>query len=72
MGHGMGIPSLGIYATELYTQFGVEAIIRIGSAGGLADNVNARDVVIAEAASSKTYFPASPASQSETVRHAKR
>ena len=56
MGHGMGIPSLGIYATELYNQFGVEAIIRIGSAGGLADSVNARDVVIAEAASTNSNY----------------
>ena len=32
MGSGMGIPSMGLYATELYTQFDVDAIIRIGSA----------------------------------------
>ncbi len=56
MGHGMGIPSLGIYATELYNQFDVEAIIRIGSAGGLDDSVNAKDVVIAEAASSNSAY----------------
>ncbi len=56
MGHGMGIPSMGIYATELYSQFGVEAIIRIGSAGGLADDVDARDVVIAQAASSNSAY----------------
>ena len=36
MGSGMGVPSIGIYATELYTQFNVDAIIRIGSAGGIA------------------------------------
>ena len=45
MGSGMGIPSLGIYATELYNQFDVDAIIRIGSAGGLSDKVKVRDVV---------------------------
>ena len=56
MGSGMGIPSLGLYATELYNQFGVEAIIRIGSAGGLAENVNVRDVVIAEGASSNSNY----------------
>lgn len=49
MGSGMGIPSMGIYATELYNQFGVEAIIRIGSAGGLGEDVHVRDVVIAMA-----------------------
>jgi purine-nucleoside phosphorylase len=56
MGSGMGIPSLGLYATELFNQFGVEAIIRIGSAGGLADHVNVRDVVIAEAATSNSNY----------------
>ena len=40
MGSGMGIPSMGLYATELYTQFDVDAIIRIGSAGGLVDEVH--------------------------------
>ncbi len=43
MGHGMGIPSIGIYTQELYSQFGVEAIIRIGSAGGLDMDVDAKD-----------------------------
>ena len=56
MGHGMGIPSLGIYATELFNQFDVEAIIRIGTAGALADGVNVKDVVIAEAASSNSGY----------------
>lgn len=58
MGSGMGIPSMGIYATELYNQFGVEAIIRIGSAGGLTDNVKVRDVVIAMAASTNSNYGA--------------
>ena len=56
MGHGMGIPSIGIYTQELYSQFGVEAIIRIGSAGGLDMDVDAKDVVIAEAASSNSNY----------------
>lgn len=56
MGHGMGVPSVGIYTQELYSQFGVEAIIRIGSAGGLDMDVNAKDVVIAEAASSNSSY----------------
>ena len=46
MSSGMGIPSIGIYSYELYNFFGVENIIRIGSAGGLADNVQLRDVII--------------------------
>ncbi|MDD4807795.1 MAG: purine-nucleoside phosphorylase [Oscillospiraceae bacterium] len=56
MGSGMGIPSLGIYATELYNQFDVDAIIRIGSAGGLSDKVKVRDVVIAMAASTNSSY----------------
>lgn len=56
MGSGMGIPSMGIYATELYTQFDVEAIIRIGSAGALSDEIKMRDVVIALAASSDSNY----------------
>lgn len=56
MGSGMGIPSMGLYATELYDQFDVDAIIRIGSAGGLSDRVQMRDVVIAMAASSNSGY----------------
>ncbi len=46
MASGMGMPSIGIYSYELYNFFGVENIIRIGSAGGLADDVRLRDVLI--------------------------
>ncbi|MBQ2940286.1 MAG: purine-nucleoside phosphorylase [Clostridia bacterium] len=46
MASGMGMPSIGIYSYELYNFFGVENIIRIGSAGGLADDVQLRDVII--------------------------
>lgn len=56
MGHGMGVPSIGIYTQELYSQFGVDAIIRIGSAGGLDMSVNPKDVVIAEAASTNSNY----------------
>lgn len=56
MGHGMGVPSMGIYAHELYTQFDVEAIIRIGSAGGLDMDVDPMDLVIAMAASSNSSY----------------
>jgi len=45
-GSGMGIPSIGIYSYELYTEYEVESIIRIGTAGGLADKVALRDIVI--------------------------
>ena len=46
MASGMGMPSIGIYSYELYNFFGVDNIIRIGSAGGLAENVQLRDVII--------------------------
>ncbi|HIP95327.1 MAG TPA: purine-nucleoside phosphorylase [Leucothrix sp.] len=46
-GSGMGIPSIQIYATELYNHYGVENIIRIGSCGAVQDDINLGDVVIA-------------------------
>ena len=46
MGSGMGIPSIGIYSYELYNFYGVENIIRIGSAGAISDDINLKDVVI--------------------------
>lgn len=56
MGSGMGIPSMGLYVSELFRFFGVEAVIRVGSAGGLGDDVHLRDVVIALGASSNSGF----------------
>ena len=46
MASGMGMPSIGIYSYELFNFFGVENIIRVGSAGGLADDVQLRDVIM--------------------------
>lgn len=51
MGSGMGIPSISIYATELYKDYGVENIIRIGSCGAVRDDIKVRDIVIGMAAS---------------------
>ncbi|MFD1505113.1 purine-nucleoside phosphorylase [Georgenia yuyongxinii] len=47
MASGMGMPSLGIYANELFSQFDVQRIIRVGTAGGLAHKVKVGDVVVA-------------------------
>ncbi|TRW47486.1 purine-nucleoside phosphorylase [Georgenia yuyongxinii] len=47
MASGMGMPSLGIYANELFSQFDVRRIIRVGTAGGLAHKVKVGDVVVA-------------------------
>ena len=54
MGSGMGMPSFTLYAFELFNFFGVEAIIRIGSAGGLRDDVHVRDLIIAMSASTNS------------------
>ena len=45
-GHGMGIPSIGIYTYELYNFYGVENIIRIGSAGAIDESLHIGDIVI--------------------------
>ena len=45
MASGMGMPSIGIYSYELFSFFGVENIIRIGSAGSMSSDVNVRDIV---------------------------
>ncbi|NDR58976.1 purine-nucleoside phosphorylase [Aliiruegeria sabulilitoris] len=50
-GSGMGMPSLSIYANELIRDYGAQTLIRIGSAGGMQDNVKVRDVVLAMTAS---------------------
>lgn len=48
MGHGMGIPSIGIYTYELFNFYGVETIIRVGSCGSRQMYVNLGDLVIAQ------------------------
>ncbi len=58
MGGGMGIPSVGIYTYELFNFYGVENIIRIGSAGGIADHVHVRDVVIGMGACTNSNYAA--------------
>jgi purine-nucleoside phosphorylase len=50
MGSGMGIPSAMIYFHELFAFYGVETIIRIGTAGTMQDYIKVRDVVVATAA----------------------
>lgn len=56
MGGGMGMPSIGIYSYELYQFYGVEEIIRIGSAGGIQDDVNVKDIVIAMGACTNSSY----------------
>jgi len=52
----MGIPSIAIYSYELYHFYGVESIIRVGSAGALSDEVKVRDIVIGQAACTNSNF----------------
>lgn len=56
MGSGMGMPSIGIYAYELFHFYGAERIMRIGSAGALSDDVHVRDVVIGMGACTDSRF----------------
>ena len=50
MASGMGMPAIGIYSHELFNGYGVENIIRVGSAGSIQDNVNLYELVIAQGA----------------------
>lgn len=56
MASGMGMPSIGIYSYELYSQYGVENIVRVGSAGAYVDKLDIYDVVLAESAWSQSSF----------------
>ncbi|WP_124057354.1 purine-nucleoside phosphorylase [Vaginisenegalia massiliensis] len=49
-GSGMGIPSAMIYAEELFTDYDVDTIIRIGTAGGMKEEVKVRDIVLGQGA----------------------
>ncbi len=51
MGSGMGMPSISIYAHELFDYYGVEQIIRVGTCGGLLADMQVGDLVMASAAS---------------------
>lgn len=48
MGHGMGIPSIGIYSYELFKIYDVQNIIRIGSCGGYKPELKLFDIILAE------------------------
>ena len=56
MASGMGMPSIGIYSHELYTQYGVENIMRIGSAGAISGKLKLRDVIAAQGACTNSNF----------------
>jgi purine-nucleoside phosphorylase len=56
MGSGMGIPSISLYAYELYQFYGVENIIRIGSAGAYSEDLQLFDTILASAAFSESSY----------------
>ena len=56
MASGMGMPSIGIYAHELYTQYGVENIIRVGSAGAMRADLELGSVVAGQGACTNSSF----------------
>lgn len=55
--HGMGCPSMGIYAYELYKFYDVDTIIRIGTSGANTPDLDLLDIIIADTAYSYSNFP---------------
>ncbi len=68
MGSGMGMPSIGIYSYELYTRYGVENIIRIGSAGSYTDKAKLFDVVLADGAYSESNYAVTQSGDREEIQ----
>ena len=56
MASGMGIPSIGIYSWELYSEYGVDNIIRVGSAGALQEDLHVMDIVLGQGACTDSNF----------------
>ena len=56
MASGMGIPSMGIYAYELYKVYEVENIIRIGSCGGYSDSLDLFDTILVDKSYTESNF----------------
>ena len=69
MGSGMGMPSIGIYSYELYTQYGVENIIRIGSAGSYTAKARLFDVVLATGAYSESNYAATQSGDTADIQY---
>ncbi|MDO4869607.1 MAG: purine-nucleoside phosphorylase [Bacillota bacterium] len=55
-GTGMGMPSMGIYSWELITEYGVENLIRIGTAGSFHEEIDIGDIVVGVAASTDSNY----------------
>ena len=57
-GSGMGIPSIGIYSYELFTEYEVDRILRVGTAGGIHPSVQLRDIVLGQGACTDSNYAA--------------
>lgn len=55
-GSGMGMPSMGIYSWELFSEYEVESIIRIGTAGAFHENINVGDILVSLASSTDSNY----------------
>ena len=58
MASGMGMPSIGIYSYELFNFYGVENILRVGSAGAISEKLKVRDIVLGEGACTNSAYGA--------------
>ena len=68
MGSGMGIPSIGIYSFELFTEYDVDNIIRVGSSGGYSESLKLHDIVLAPVAySESTYAKCQSGYEGDTI-----
>jgi purine-nucleoside phosphorylase, family 1 (deoD) len=70
MGSGMGMPSIGIYSYELFKFYGVEQIVRIGSAGAYKAEIDLYQVVVVESAYSESTFALTQAGELQNILYA--
>jgi purine-nucleoside phosphorylase len=68
MGSGMGMPSIGIYSYELYSQYDVETIVRIGSCGAYQAKAKVYDVILATEAYSESSYAKTAFNYNEDVQ----
>ena len=68
MGSGMGMPSIGIYSYELFSQYGVETIVRIGSCGAHQAKAKVYDVILATEAYSESSYARTAFNYEEDVQ----
>lgn len=64
---GMGIPSMGIYSHELFSEYDVDYIIRLGTAGSYKEDIKVKDIFIAESAYSGTSFDESSSNENTLI-----